>query len=423
MNHNLNLKCEVCSNVVRLKIYGGHELVNPFAYSCPECNVTISGNLIWNEDMKEGLIKEFKCSNAVSVSIEDGKESHMLQIATEFFTDKIKEFNNADPTLFFSPFMMDEASFEVKQKKKNIVSFVTENFERDFVVTIRIWELYKKKNIKYLNRQLLFNGFIEPVPLGQLLKVDHDNKIMEVLYNPFRAFLLESGQYKKLLQFRSKLEEYKRSSHDEISALQKDLYELTTYSDENLVHLLTNFSNYYRYIWPIILSDIYKTTNLDDIKTSKGILTANFEILKNYYVEAFEILCSLLPVFLGLQNIRLRGKRNNFEEKISTDFPSIKTIIDYDKKVINKGNKVKYFERENIFSNIFDINATLNNSIRNSIGHHSYSYEADQQLIILKERNKTSNLFLIEFGEMLLKTFYASFTALEVIMFLKNIEE
>lgn len=421
MNHNINLQCEVCRNVVRLKVYGGYELKNPFAYSCPECNVTISGYLIWNQDLEEGFIKEFKCKNA-RVCKNEGNESHILQLATEFFTDKIKKINLSDPTMYFSPFMMDNSPFELRQKKISFVKYVTRYFEENSLTTFRLWELYKNKNYKYLNRQLLLNEFVEKVPLGKVLKVDYPSKIIEVLYNPFLIFLTESGYNRKLSELRKIFAIAKRDFEHEVIELRKDLNNLIIYSDENIIYLLKNFTEYYRNIWPIILSDIYKIDDINEIKKQKGILTTNFEYLKNYYVEAFEILSSLLPLFLGLQNILLRGSRNIFEGEISRNFAKIKSIIDYDKKVVNKGNKIKYFENENIFSNIFDVKTVLDNSIRNSIGHHSYTYEADTQLIKFKDRNKEWSLYLIEFGNLLFKTFYVSFAALEIVMFFNNIE-
>jgi hypothetical protein len=421
MNHNINLKCKVCNNIVRLKIYAGYELKNPFAYSCPKCNITIQGHLIWNEKLENGFIKEFKCNNAVITS-DKGSESHVLQIATEFFTDKIKNLKISDPTMFFSPFMMDKSSFELKQRKTHFVKIVTETFEKQFTVTLRLWELYKSNNYMYLNRQLLQNEYVEPVLFGEVLKVDYPKKIIEVLYRPFLIFLTESNQIKDIFRFRKMLANINRDFQIEVLELSRDLRELIQFSDQNVIQLLKNFSEYYRLLWPIILSETYRTDDINTIKEQKGILTTNFEMLKNYYVEAFEILCSLLPIFLGLQNISKRGNRNSFEKEIKNQFPKIKTIIDYDKKVINKGNKVKFFEKENIFVGFFNIPEILDNSIRNSIGHYSYTYQPDRQLITFKDRNKTWDLYLIEFGQLLYKTFIATFIALEIIMFLKNLE-
>jgi hypothetical protein len=422
MNYNISLECEVCKNKIRLKVYGGYENRNPFTYSCPECKITISGSLIWNENPENGFIKEFKCNNAKQCS-KEGDESHLLQLATEFFTDKIKKIKRKDPTMFFSPFMMDNSSFELKQKKINLIQYITHYFEENMLITIRLWELYKNKNHKYLNRQLLFYEFVEPVPMGQILKVNYEETIVEVLYRPFIPFLTESGYNKRIIQLRSKLNYIKRNNLGEIKKLKRDLQEKITYSDENIIHLLKSFAEYYRYLWPIILSEIYQDNQIDTIKESKGILTSNFESLKNYYVEVFEILGSILPLFLGLQNISLRGSRNSFEEEVSKSFSKIRTIVDYDKKVTNKGNKVKYFDNENIFLNYFDVEKILDNSIRNSIGHHSYLYDSDNQLINFIDRGKNKNMYLIEFGSLLYKTFYATFAALEVIMFLKNIED
>ncbi|PEZ76381.1 hypothetical protein CN380_21555 [Bacillus sp. AFS017274] len=87
--------------------------------------------------------------------------------------------------------------------------------------------------------------------------------------------------------------------------------------------------------------------------------------------------------------------------------------MDYDNKVVNKGNKIKFFEDENIFSNFHIFDDILNNIIRNSIGHYSYVYVADKQLIKFKDKNKNIDMYLIEFGELLLRTFFATFITLE----------
>lgn len=47
-------------------------------------------------------------------------------------------------------------------------------------------------------------------------------------------------------------------------------------------------------------------------------------MLKNYYVEAFEILSSVLPIFMGLQNIINRGDRNKFNEETQSKFKRLK---------------------------------------------------------------------------------------------------
>lgn len=420
MNHNMNLECEVCKNAVLLKVYAGYVNRNSFSFACPECTVTISGHLIWNENLDEGFIKEFVCSNAVISSKTD--VSHVLQVATEFYTDKIKAWKTSDPSLFLSPYMMDNSSFEIKQRKVNVIQHTTDNFKNNFKISMRLWELYENKNYKYLNRQLLINKYVKPVTMGQTLKIHYPSKMMEVLYKPFALILIESGYEKRVRALRKILQQIKNKNPNEVIMLKRDLENILSYADPDLIHLLKNFAAYYELIWPIILSSIIKEDDISEEKEKKGILTTSFENLKNYYVEAFEVLCSLLPIFLGLQNIYMRGNRDTFEQCIKRKFPKIDSIMDYDIKIQNKGNKLKYFEEENIYKNIFDSEDFLSNEIRNSIGHHSYEYEADKQLIIFKDRNKSNEMYLIEFSNMLLETFFATFVALEVLTFLKDIE-
>ncbi|WP_183030286.1 hypothetical protein [Clostridium sp. 1xD42-85] len=413
------MKCKVCGNVVRLKVHGGYVLENPFAFNCPKCKITIQGNLTWNENIENGLIKEFKCNNAIFTE-DYGNESHLLQLATEFFTDKIKKLDKSDPTMVLSPFIMEQLNFETKQRKIDFIKYITEEFEEQFTVTLRLWELYKNKNYIYLNRQLLKHYFVDPVVMGAVLNIDYPKKIMEVLYKPFKFLLTESGHIKDIITLRNMLMQAKKLHPVELIKLKKDLQELLLNSDKNIIHLLGNFNESYRLILPVILSEIYRTHNIDDIKEKQGILTTNFEMLKNYYVESFEILTSVLPIFLGLQNILNRGDRNKFNEVSQGKFKTIKSIQDYDKKVKNKGNKVKFFEDENLFDEIYDIPSILNNSLRNSIGHHSYTYIPDLQIISFKDRSKEWDLYLIEFGSLLYRTFYAAFLALEVIMFMNT---
>ncbi|MFD2706771.1 hypothetical protein [Salibacterium lacus] len=423
MNQNINLECEVCKNVVRLKVQGGYIKINPFVYSCPECKVTISGHLIWNEDLKQGFIQEFKSNNANWCDITDDESpTHVLQLGTEFFTDKIKEFQLEDPSTFFSPFMLDPASHEIKQKKSVFSSLLTEQFDSNVVIVMRLWELYKNENYKYLNRQLLLYGFVKPVLMGEMLKIDYKEVMNNVVYYPFKPFLSYNERMNDLKKLKVLLEQTKNQNRDEIINLKKDLNELINYADENIISLLKNFAEYYHYLLPVILSNVFSENNIQNVKEQKGILTTNFDNIKNYYIEAFETLCSLLPVFLGIQNIIKRSDRNAFEPNMQAQFTNITDIGDYHQKVKNKGNKVKYFTEENLFIDVFDIENVLDNSIRNSIGHHSYIYEPDNQLINFKNGNNTWKLYLIEFADLLYETFNATFAAFEVITFMKNID-
>ncbi|MRN56817.1 hypothetical protein [Paenibacillus monticola] len=417
MNSNLKLQCEVCKNVVLLKVYGGYVHENSFTFSCPKCNVTVSGYLIWNENLDEGMVKEFKCKNATYVH--EGSPTHVLQLATEFFTDKIKQFDPNDITSFFPPYMLEVSkSRATQQKKTELVSMVSDGFENEANISFRIWELYKNNKHAFLISQLIQNEYVKkPTYALENLKIDYSDIIKQVLYRPFSFLFIED--YYRIQDLQKKLLQLKSKNLTELQSLKKDLSELITYSDENIIQLLKNFSIYFELLWPIILTYICGPKEIDKIKETKGILTTNFDMLKNYYVESFEILSSILPIFLGIQNIYLRGNRNDFETETAREFKDIHTINEYNTKMQNKGNRLKYFTKENIFLPLLDPN-TLNNSIRNSIGHHSYEYEADNQLIKFNDRSKSWDLYLIEFGDLLFKTIYTAFAAFEIIMFLKH---
>lgn len=378
--------------------------------------------MIWNDDLTKEMVKEFNCNNAEILAEQSDKATHVLQLATEFFTFKIKPFEIDDPTIFFSPYMLERMkSPGGADIKSSLVKYVTEKFDNDLKISLRAWELHQNKNYKYLNRQLILHKFVEkPRLVLESLKIDYPLVMRDVIRWPFSFILRKRIYNEKLQELRILMNKLLREKNEEMLHLRNDLVELVTYADENMVQLLNNFAQYFRLLWPIILSDLLQDDDIQEIKKKKmGIMTANFDMLKNYYVEAYELLGSILPLFLGIQNIQMRGDRNRFESDIAHEFMSIQSIIDYDKKMQQKGYKIKYFNKENIFPPLLDP-SVLDNIIRNSIGHHSYDYEPDQQLIKFKDNNRNQELYLIEFGSMLYKTFLTTLAALEIIMFLKH---
>ncbi|PEZ76379.1 hypothetical protein CN380_21545 [Bacillus sp. AFS017274] len=65
--------------------------------------------------------KGFFRNNNAKIFEKIGNESHLLQVATEFYTDKIKKMIPDDPTLYLSPFMMDTSHLN-KNKKRLVLS-------------------------------------------------------------------------------------------------------------------------------------------------------------------------------------------------------------------------------------------------------------------------------------------------------------
>ncbi|MEK5466281.1 hypothetical protein MKY64_14770 [Paenibacillus sp. FSL R7-0210] len=418
MNTSTKLQCEVCNNVVLLKVYGGYVHENRFAFNCPECNITISGYWIWNEDVSQGFVKEFKCNNANRAD-ETSEPSHILQLATEFFTFKIKPYSLSDPTIFLSPYILEQMSSRRSQEKSSLVRMIAEGFDEEYKVAMRIWELFQNKNFKYLDRQLISNHFVEKPRLAvETLNIDYPKVIQLVIINLFSFIFNKQIYLDKLQELRKMLQTLFKKNPQEMIALRNDLSELVTYADRSVVQLLKNFAQYFRLLWPIILSDLFGPDDIQKIKEKQGILTTNFDMLKNYYVEAYEALGSVLPLLLGIQNIKIRADRNKFEPSILHEFNKLQTIKDFEKQIQNKGNRIKFFVKENIFSPLLEP-TILDNIIRNSIGHHSYDYKADQQLIRFKDKNRNHDLFLIEFGNLLYKSVFATLAAFEISMFLK----
>ncbi|PEZ76380.1 hypothetical protein CN380_21550 [Bacillus sp. AFS017274] len=83
---------------------------------------------------------------------------------------------------------------------------------------MRIWDLYRNKKYNYLNRQLLLHKYIQPVHMGEVLKVNYDEIIIDVIYRPFSVLLVENQYDKKINQLRSILLDISQNHYDEIKS-------------------------------------------------------------------------------------------------------------------------------------------------------------------------------------------------------------
>lgn len=183
--------------------------------------------------------------------------------------------------------------------------------------------------------------------------------------------------------------------------------------------MTSNFLNYYNYILPIILNELAGTLKVDDVKTSLGIAQTDFETLKSFFSENYEDLKDLVVLLVLINNIYYREDISKFHEQFNSEFSKISgdignDLLLFNSKIRNVGNRIKiykYDESNDIMDSVFD------NEIRNSIDHRDYNYDYNNQFISFQNKSDGKKMYLIEFGNYLLKGFILANILWDVIMY------
>ena len=132
------------------------------------------------------------------------------------------------------------------------------------------------------------------------------------------------------------------------------------------------------YLLPALGASFYNDINSID-KEELGLSTCSFDDIKPFYQDIFEVLAEFCDIIVGLDNIENRNGYNVFHNKFT-----MKTFREQ-----NKGNKIKYLDKNNFFANIFNMKSN-SNELRNAIGHNDYTYDGIKQVLHYK-RNKKDN--------------------------------
>lgn len=141
----------------------------------------------------------------------------------------------------------------------------------------------------------------------------------------------------------------------------------------------------------IILSLGDKTSLID--KENYGISTINFENMKPFFVESYELILEMITLPIGLNNIIERKQYNNFSEK-----SNVKNFNSYFNQ--SKYNRIKSLISEETFSK----NLNMDRHVRNALSHYDYKLDKKNQIITFYDwnKNKSENIEMYIFDFALL---------------------
>lgn len=376
------VKCNFCNEKVLLRFQIGYFDI-PFDFSCPNCNVSISGIKKINEN-------DLIIVNAKEISEEINNAKFYGNFSTEFINKKISRFNCLEDIINngASPFMNTASMFEKYENYQSIMNkmgcFL--RFKETFLNKIKpLHELFFNEKLDLIEKPLLVfsenyiikNYLDAEIALHQLVTMGM-NYIMPTNtlkdYTDIANKLMLGKEINEIINFIEFLET--KINTKELS--------------EKIIEIYDRWINdFEKYMSVIILSIANKTDHID--KEKYGISTINFKDMRTFYADSYELILEMITLPVGLNNIIERKKYNCFHE--NSRIKNYKTFFNS-----TKSQRIEALKNEEEFSKYLNIN----NNVRNSIAHFDYKINNETQLITFYDKYKSSEkiieMYLFDFA-------------------------
>lgn len=403
MVYNMFVQCNACKMKINLRAQIGFFDI-PFHVHCPKCHSTIYGKVFVEDN-------SINVENADIIQCHDD-EFYSVELSAEFPTRKAVYKKITDIEL--SPYMRnhvfygsDEKALKQTQETMYFANFVKhglsetkQNFElfwnnQDKILFPRIKDMIKQHS--HIPFSEVNNNFDATVALHQLLLTTTGISIIigrDSLGEYTEIGKLVIGSQNRFTQI-----------GDFIINGKIDFNSIETKGFK----LIELFAKVYEQLIPVIaLKNGDCLENVD--KKQYGIMTANFDELTDFYAKSYEWIFDNLKIILGLNNVFVRDD----SEKCVNG----KTYQDFIKE--SNGNKMKngYIDEKEPFSRPV---SSLNNRVRNAIQHFDSDIDYETQLITFNDRNKSVDLYLIDFADLCIENFRIMFYVLELVYNLRKL--
>ena len=357
---------------------------HPIVIDCGKCGVSLSGKVDIGQ-MQPGLRFEFENADILN---NDEKPDYIIECSGEFPTSKqyVEEQSIAN---IITPFIMNVSRMSDDGYEK---------FSRSVQALIRtasgwndlkrIIDLAQNGNREYLLREIR-RVFPENIlPCRNEIEIMRTIHMIEVhgFLSPLRGDLLED------LSFSSDILKLN------IKELIKLIDYLNTHDGYGLIDLqaliykvFDDFIKNYQSLIPAFSIQFYQEAAIDyDVEGSS---TSDFNSVKQFYLDTYEALGTLMILPVALNNIKYRG---NFES-VQPIKEKIKNLDDF--IAATKGTRYHYCDTSEIY--VEKLNLQVDTKLRNAIGHNDVEYNSiTQQITYLpnpKDRSKQQTKYLLEF--------------------------
>lgn len=375
------VKCNVCEEKILLRFqFGSYNI--PFVFNCPNCGISINGI----QNVSNG---QLEITNATEIDDKLEHVGYYGNFSVEFLNRKISKFISIDDVISqdFSPFMrtsmLFEDSLELSKTNDRISRFLCFKNEQ-WNGIYSLFELYlnnrmdylKKEIKKYSNRYNVINELDASIALHQMLLIGFSSILPdETLKNYINISkkIFDKNKSKEILKFI----DYVKDKVDFKSLNYKimDLYNRWIKDYEKYMSVVT-----------LCISD-----KLDKVDKNNFILsTIDFESMKTFYSDSYELILDLIWIPIGLNNIHERNNYNLFSAECNIEnfdkYFSIKTKLNKSKALID--------------SEVFSVYLNMDRKVRNSISHFDYELDKNSPKVIFHDNDNDLELYLVDFAKL-----------------------
>lgn len=368
MVSRLCIKCNFCKTKILLRFQMG-EFDIPFSFSCPMCNVNISG-------LRKISNNSIELNNATIIGEEE--PNYFADLSVELPHRKIQKYISFESMYSngVSPFIDTMILFQNSQDYMRIMESIRDfisfkdnnwNFLRsmyDLYMGNKI-EFIKDPILKFLPNYIVNNKLDAAMALHQSSVIGL-NKILPI--NSLKEFMIYSSKIMGTENI-AKVKEF-------VNFLKNNMdfdFEL-----KRIVKIYSRFiEDFERYI-PIItisLGGVREKFN----KESYGIATISFDNMINFYKDTYELLLDMITIAIGLNNIFIRGNYDIF-----FDEANVSNFIQYNN--LPKSQRLKALNQEELFSKCIE----MDRNVRNAIAHYTYDFDSSSQRIRFYDKYRGS---------------------------------
>lgn len=375
------VKCNICEEKILLRFQLGYYNI-PFVFNCPNCGISISGI----ENIMNGQVE---LNNAIEIDEKLENVGYYGNFSVEFLNKKISKFISIDDVISkdFSPFMRTAMLFGDSQEffriNDRICKFI--NFKNEkWNVIYSLFELYingkldyvKKEIIKYSNEYNIVNELDACIALHELLVIGLNNVLPD---NSLKNYINISKEIFDNTKFKE-MQEFVNYAKTKV---------VFKYLSSKIMNLYNRWIKDYEKYMAVVTLCI--SDKLDKVDKENFILsTIDFESMKIFYSDSYELILDLIWIPVGLNNIYERGNYNIFSNDCG--------IESFDKYFLikNKLNKSKaLIENEH-----FSVYLKMDRKVRNSISHFDYELEKNSPEVLFHDNDKDVEMYLVDFAKL-----------------------
>jgi hypothetical protein len=389
-----SFKCEVCGSVTLVKLQAARWLEeHPVHINCGKCLIHMTGYAKFDH---ENVMIDFDLDNS---SRTNENPQYQCDVSGEFLTAKMVSLENAPAEAIFTPFFRG-GIFQMQHEgvlnfQRDVETFIY-NRKHLWPIIRRIYDLWERKNYEYLKSEIL------KVSRNKKIKLKSEIDYLMATHQLIVMYLTPVIKSFPFFENAEKLRSLILNLADENSEALKDFIEYIkmigfSSKEKKLFERIKAFTNIYLSLIPAISLVYYKTE--PDFE-NMGITTVTFEDLKQFYQDGYEVLTELIEIIVGLNNIKHRGSY-----KLMKSIRSDIETIDQFKEIRNKGQQLNFIDGSEAFD--FLIDSSVDNQLRNAIGHAQYQYDPAKQIIkyVVQHGANNKKIFLAEFAQKCLRLF------------------